>query len=119
MLWLPMASVLETKLAVRVLPAPLSVALPSVRVPSLNVTVPVGLLPVTVAVNVTPCPMVEGLLLLETAVVVLAFGAACSSGAHMARPASAISATATLMIVLMHFLPKGLRAARSWTRVGP
>jgi hypothetical protein len=47
-------------------PAPLSVAVPNVLVPSLNVTVPVGvpeagLVAVTVAVNVTDWPKTDGL----------------------------------------------------------
>jgi len=43
-------------------PDPLSVPVPSVVAPSLNVTVPVGVppLPVTVAVKVTDCPNTEG-----------------------------------------------------------
>ena len=47
--WLPTASVLDVNVA-----APDATdAVPSVVLPSLNVTVPVGLLPLTVAVNVT------------------------------------------------------------------
>ena len=39
---------------------PASVAVPSVAGPSLKVTVPVGVLPVTVAVKVTEVPKDEG-----------------------------------------------------------
>ena len=60
--WLPAASV---EMEIDALPLT-SVAVPSTVAPSLNVTVPVGTpvggaTAVTVAVNVTACPVVEGL----------------------------------------------------------
>src|SRR5579859_8064069 len=71
-LWLPAANPLVEKLAT---PA-LSVPVPSVLVLSLKVTVPVGVpapggTAVTVAVNITDCPKMDGLLFETTAVVVL------------------------------------------------
>jgi hypothetical protein len=45
---------------------------PSVDVPSLNVTVPLGLAPAIVAVRVTDCPKVEGLGLAASVVVLVA-----------------------------------------------
>ena len=53
----------------RLLPLPLRVPVPSVEAPSLKVTVPVGAVPVTVAVRVVVAPIVEGLTLLVRAVV--------------------------------------------------
>jgi hypothetical protein len=55
--WLPTLSEDVVNVAC---PAPLSVPVPSVVAPSLNVTVPVGFDPVTVAVKVTACPRVLG-----------------------------------------------------------
>src|SRR6266852_6279662 len=63
MLWLPTASVLLLQVAVLMLPEPplkatlLHSALPS----DVKLTVPLGALPVTVAVNVTLAPSAEGL----------------------------------------------------------
>ncbi len=51
---------------------PLSAAVPSTVAPSLKVTVPVGEAPVTVAVNVTACPVWLGLSEEVSAVLVLA-----------------------------------------------
>src|SRR5438034_7948430 len=76
MLCVAMLSAEVVKVAVRVLPVPPRAPVPSVAAPSLNVTVPVGFEPVTVAVNVTLAPHVDGLALLATVVVVLAFAAA-------------------------------------------
>jgi hypothetical protein len=58
--------------AVRVLPAPVSATAPQVAMvipPSVKLTVPVGALPVTDAVNVTLVPTIAGFAELETAVV--------------------------------------------------
>src|SRR5258708_4812485 len=67
--WLPTASEGVVNVAT---PLPLSVPLPSAVAPSLNVTVPVGLAPVTVAVKVTACPKLLGLADDVSAVVVAA-----------------------------------------------
>jgi len=55
----------------------LSVPVPSVVLPSLNVTVPVAVDGVTVAVNVTDAPNVEGFADEDTAVVVDALLTVC------------------------------------------
>ncbi len=74
MLWLPCVKALVVHCAVRTLPAPPVRATapqpPNVTPPSLKLTVPVGALPVTVAVNVTEAPGGAGLSELATAVVV-------------------------------------------------
>jgi hypothetical protein len=60
MVWLPAARLEVVQVAV----PPLSAWAPQVPIvvpPSLKLTVPVGLLPLTVAVKVTDCPNVEGL----------------------------------------------------------
>ncbi len=62
MLCVPAVSVALLHVAVRVLPVPVSAtALHKMFVPSLKVTVPVGAVPVTVAVKVTLWPTIEGL----------------------------------------------------------
>src|ERR1700742_2498056 len=69
----PTASVLTEHAAVRVLPAPTSATAPhplSELPPSLKLTVPLGLAPLTVAVNVTTFPNVDGLAELAIVVVV-------------------------------------------------
>jgi hypothetical protein len=99
--------------AVRVLPEPPSGSplQPTIRVtPSLKSTLPVGRLPVTVAVNVTLWPLVDGLRLLATCVVV---------GAGPPPPAAATAAPAFTMpaphseVVQLHlpFCGFGLHAA--------
>src|ERR1700675_109178 len=73
MLWPPTARALVVQLAVRVLPAPLTadVAQPEIEIPpSWKLTLPVGAVPVTVAVNVTLAPDVDGLSELVSPVVV-------------------------------------------------
>ena len=63
MVWLPAARPAVTQLAVRMLPLPASAIAeqPLIDVPpSLKLTVPVGALPLTVPVNVTLVPTVEG-----------------------------------------------------------
>ena len=72
MLWVAMLSPEVVNVAVRPLPVPLSVPVLSVEAPSRKVTIPVGLIPLTVAVKVTLCPMVDGLAPLTTEVVVAA-----------------------------------------------
>ena len=71
MLWVATDSAGVVKVAT---PLPLSVPVPSVVAPSLNVTVPLGVPApeVTVAVNVTLWPKTDGLAELVNAVVVLA-----------------------------------------------
>jgi hypothetical protein len=63
---------IESALVVYVACPPLTVPVPSVVVPSLNVIVPLGLSPVTVAVNVTTCAKPAGLGLATIVVVVVA-----------------------------------------------
>src|SRR2546427_428246 len=72
--WLPSAKLEVMQAAVRILPLPLSAALahPAIVVPeSAKLTVPVGAVPLTVAVNVMLAPTAEGLGVLASAVVVL------------------------------------------------
>jgi hypothetical protein len=80
MVWLPPVSVAGEKVAV---PAPDRLAVPNVVVPpSRNVTVPVGVplaCGVTVAVNVTVCPIGDGFIELDTAVDVAALFTVCVS----------------------------------------
>jgi hypothetical protein len=57
MLWVPELSAAVVYVAV----PPTSVTVASVVAPSLNVAVPVGLVPLTVAVRVTDWPLAEGL----------------------------------------------------------
>jgi hypothetical protein len=72
-LWVPCVRALVVHVAVRLLPAPVTVAAaqPAIELaPSLKLTVPVGLVPLTVAVNVTAAPTVDGLSELPSVVVV-------------------------------------------------
>ena len=72
MLCTPVASAAVAHAAVRVLPLPESATAlqPEIAVPaSRNATVPVGADPVTLAVSVTLCPVVEGLVPLASVVV--------------------------------------------------
>jgi len=74
MLWPPTARALVVQLALRVLPVPLTadVAQPEIEIPpSWKLTLPVGAVPVTVAVNVTLAPDVDGLSELVSAVVLV------------------------------------------------
>jgi len=59
---------------------PLTVPVPSVVAPSRNVTIPVAVEGVTVAVNVTACPKVDGFTFVPTAVVVFALFTVCVKG---------------------------------------
>jgi hypothetical protein len=71
----PAARPLVLHCAVRVLPEPASATAlqPEIETPpSVKFTLPVGLKPVTEAVNVTLTPALDGLAELETAVVLLA-----------------------------------------------
>ena len=64
MLWVPAVRAEVEHVAVRVLPLPVSATAeqPAIDVPpSLKLTLPVGATPVTVAVNVTLAPTVDGL----------------------------------------------------------
>src|SRR6266567_4742636 len=73
MLWVPAVSALVEHAAVRVLPLPASATAlqpASELAPSVKFTLPVGLLPVTVAVKLTLAPAVDGFAELETVVVV-------------------------------------------------
>ena len=72
-LCVPAANALLAHCAVRVLPEPLSVTVPqpaTVLPASVKFTVPVGEVPVTLAVNVTPAPSTEGFAELASVVVV-------------------------------------------------
>ena len=72
MLCVPVARALVAHCAVRVLPLPPSATAEQLAIeaaPSLKFTVPVGELPVTVAVNVTLAPTVDGLSEVPSAVV--------------------------------------------------
>ena len=73
---MPAARALVVHCAVRTLPAPPVSATapqpPNVTPPSLKLTVPVGAVPVTVAVNVTEAPVGAGFCELASAVVVVA-----------------------------------------------
>src|SRR6266568_5166871 len=75
MLCVPVLKALLLQVALRVLPTPLSAAAPqpvSVLPPSVKLTLPVGALPLTVAVKVTLAPTVDGLAELVSVVVVAA-----------------------------------------------
>jgi hypothetical protein len=76
--WLPVVSVDVPKVAT---PLPFRSAVPSVVAPSLNVTVPVGVpaVDVTVAVNVTDCPNVDGFSAEVSAVAVAALLTTCET----------------------------------------
>src|SRR2546429_170720 len=76
MLWVPAVGPLVEQKAVRMLPLPVTMTLaqPAIEVPaSLKLTLPVGALPVIVAVNVTVVPYVDGFNELATVVVVVAW----------------------------------------------
>ena len=64
----------------------LSVPVPSVAAPSLKVTVPVAAPGVTVAVNVTACPNVEGFVPDVTVVVLAASPTTCVNTAEVLDP---------------------------------
>src|SRR5436853_522069 len=73
MLCVPTLRLLVAQVAVRMLPEPVSptVAQPAIEAaPSLKFTVPVGVVPVTVAVKVTLAPTVDGFGALASVVVV-------------------------------------------------
>ena len=73
MLCVAAVSALVLHAAVLLLPLPVSATAPQPLIevaPSLKLTLPVGLLPVTVAVKVTLVPAVDGLFELESEVVV-------------------------------------------------
>src|SRR5215831_9215525 len=75
MLWLPAVSVVVEQVAVRVLLLPTSATAAQAESevpPSVKFTLPVGLVPVTAAVNVTKDPRADGLVELESVVVVAA-----------------------------------------------
>ena len=77
-LWVPPASALVAHTAVRLLPLPAKATAeqPLIELaPSLKLTDPVGLVPVTVAVKVTFAPAVAGLAELASVVVVAALPA--------------------------------------------
>ena len=73
MLWVPAARAEVAHAAVRVLPLPVSATAEQPATeepPSMKLTLPVGATPVTVAVNVTPIPDVDGFSELDNDVVV-------------------------------------------------
>src|SRR5437867_709622 len=82
MLCVPTLRLLVAQVAVRILPEPVSAAAvqPAIEVaPSLKFTVPVGALPLTVAVKVTLVPAVEGVNELPIAVVLVSLLTVCES----------------------------------------
>lgn len=82
MLCVPMASMLVVQVAVRVLPLPdrFRAEHPLIEVPtSRKSTVPVGDVPTTVAVNVTPLLTTDGLAELEIVVVVAGALTTCAN----------------------------------------
>ena len=82
MLGLPAARLLVAQAAVRVLPVPASATAPQPEIevpPLVKFNVPIGLLPVTVAVNVTLAPTVDGLAELASVVVLAAVLTICDS----------------------------------------
>ena len=95
MLWVPAVRADVAHAAVRVLPLPDSVtaAQPAIDVPpSVKLIVPVGAVPVTVAVKVTLAPEIEGLELL-TSVVVLGAPPALVTWTVNCPPAPAVAET--------------------------
>ena len=83
MLWVPTASELVVHCAVRLAPDPVSATAeqPAIKLPaSVNVTLPVGALPVTVAVKVTDAASATGFGELESVVVLGALLTTCDSG---------------------------------------
>ncbi len=83
MLRLPTGSAAVEHWAVRMLPAPVratAVQPPTATPLSVNATVPVGVVPVTVAVNVTDVPTVDGFAELASPVVEFALLTVCDSG---------------------------------------
>ena len=85
MLWVPTARLLVLQVAVLLLPEPVSATAPhpvSGAPPSATkLTLPVGFVPATVAVNVTVAPTIAGLAELATIVVVVATAVmTCDSG---------------------------------------
>ena len=71
MLWLPIARLLVLQVAVGALPPPPSWAALQIKVPpSVKLTLPLGALPFTVAVNTTLAPTTAGLGELESVVMV-------------------------------------------------
>ena len=86
MLWLPTAKLLVLQLAVLLLPLPTSATAlhPAIALPaSLKATLPVGVLPVTVAVKLTLAPTVDGFSELASVVVL--------DGKPVATPQASIS----------------------------
>ena len=72
--WVPAARADVVQVAVRVLPLPASAAAAQIDVaPSLKLTVPVGAMPVTEAVNVTLAPNADGVPEVARAVEDIAF----------------------------------------------
>ena len=82
MLCAPTARLLVLQVTVRVLPVPTSAAGAQIALPpSVKLTLPVGLVPVTVAVKVTLLPTVAGVGALPSVVVVGGGLMTCESGA--------------------------------------
>ena len=84
MLWTPALKLLVVQVAVRTLPAPVTgeAVQPTMETPpSLKSTLPPGLLPLMVAVNVTAAPRFDGLSEL-TSVVVVGTGVGGGSGTN-------------------------------------
>src|SRR6202045_1583910 len=98
MLWVPAARLLVTHCAVPLPPSPTVAQLLIGLPPSVKPTVPVGALPVTVAVKVTIAPTVDGLSELASVVVVLAALPATSVTASMKVVLSLGSGPANMIV---------------------
>src|SRR4051812_24078146 len=115
MLCVPTASVLTVQVAVLLSPAPVSATAVQAAIalaPSLKLTVPLGVLPSTVAVKVTLLPTVAGLAELANVVVltVAALLAQASTSASSAR-----GAAAALMVMRMRSVVRSAKVKRRHT----
>ena len=82
MLWVPAVRPLVEQMAVRMLPLPvrMTLAQPAIEMPpSVKFTAPVGPTPLTLAVNVTLAPTIEGFALVARPVVVVFALTICDS----------------------------------------
>jgi len=107
MLWVPALKALAVHVAVSALPLPTRAIVPQpgmVAPPSENATVPVGAVPVTVAVKVTLTPALDGLAELVRPVVEAALFTTCESAALVdaALPASPAYAATMLCVVALN-----------------
>ena len=89
---LPTGRLLTGKIAVRVLPVPFKLALPSNAAPEKKLTLPVGAIPVTVAVKVVVCPKALGLTELVNTTPAIAGAIVCANGPQVVfwKPAAPV-----------------------------